>query len=88
MKVSLFAKSGCVECRKLKPILQKYSERYGFEFQPISLETDGVELFIKNHVTGTPVVVISDDGVEKGRFTGHQTETSIEAHLKKFGVIK
>lgn len=87
MKVTLFSSASCQECKKIRPMMKRLSSRYGFEFEDYIVES-GVEPFIRNHVTGTPVMIVFDGETEKGRFTGHQTETSIERFLKKFGVIE
>lgn len=87
MKVSLFSSASCQECKKIRPVMKRMASRYGFEYEDYVVES-GVEPFIRNGVTGTPVMIVFDGEVEKGRFTGHQTETSIERFLQKFGVIK
>lgn len=86
-KVLLFSDMDCPPCKMLRPMAEQMAERYGFEYENFMLE-DSVTPFVKYGVTGVPVfVILNEDENECGRFNGHQTQTSLEANLRKYGVI-
>ena len=87
MKVLLFLDKTCAACKPLKPMLERMSERFGFEKQFFFLEDD-IAPFVAYGVTGVPVFVVKDGSQEIARFTGHQTLTSLENNLRKHGVIE
>lgn len=87
MKVLLFIDTHCRACKPLHAMLERFSERHGFAIQVFVLEND-VAPFVAHGVTGVPVFIVMDENNEVGRFTGHQTHTSLEGNLRKFGVIE
>ena len=88
MKVLMFSSKDCSACRPMKQALRTLSNRHGFEFIENEIESN-LPMFRQYGIGGTPASVVLDDaGEEVGRFIGHQTETSIENTLKKFGCIE
>lgn len=88
MKILMFSSKDCGTCRLMKQALTAIAARYGFEFVVHQIEDDPTP-FTEYGIGGTPAAVVLDGkGEEVGRFIGHQTETSIENTLKKFGCIE
>lgn len=82
MKLYMFLNKDCEECKRASEIFKKLEKEYELTIER-HWAPEEVRLFSNWNVTGFPMFIFTFNGVELLRVSGHQTETSMIAHLER-----
>jgi thioredoxin 1 len=73
-KILYFSASWCSPCKTLGPIIESLGNKINYE--KIDVDNDN-ELSVKHSVRNIPTLVLLENGSEKNRLVGLQTEQQI-----------
>jgi len=73
-KILYFSASWCGPCKTLGPIIESLGNKINYE--KIDVDNDN-ELSVKHSVRNIPTLVLLENGLEKNRLVGLQTEQQI-----------
>lgn len=77
----------CMYCKEYTPVLMDVVNEYELDVPKLNLLEYG-EAFEQYNITGTPTLIVFENGQEVNRIVGSVTKTETEAFFKDMGVIK